>query len=219
MKQNIEPAEGKLGVLIVGVGGAVATTLMAGVIAARKGKAVPVGSTTQLARIRMQDGEEHPIKELVPIARLEDIVFGGWDIFEEDAYQAAVYAEVLKAKDLENVREELQAIHPMKAAFDHNFARRLNGTHLKEAKTRWEMVEQLREDIRRFKAGSGVARLVVLWAASTEIYLPMDDVHMHLDTLEAAMRANDVDHIAPSMCYAYAALSEGVPFIMGAPNL
>ena len=126
MKKNIEPAQGKLGILIVGVGGAVSTTLISGVLSVRKGLSQPVGSITQMATIKMQNGKEMPIKDIVPIADLKDIVFGGWDIFPENAYQAAVYAEVLKAKDLEPIRTELESITPMKAAFDHNYAKRLN---------------------------------------------------------------------------------------------
>ncbi len=218
-KEQIRPATGRLGVLIVGVGGAVATTLMTGVLAARKGKAKPIGSITQMATIKMQDGKEHLIREVVSIAPLDSIVFGGWDIFPDNAYQAALYAEVLKEKDLELVRDELEAIRPMTAAFDHHFARRLNGTHIKDAATRWDMVGQLRDDIRRFKEDNHCDRIVVLWAASTEIYVPLSDEHRSLAALEKAMHENNTEVISPSMCYAYAALSEGFPFVMGAPNL
>ena len=219
MKENIQSATGRLGVLVVGVGGAVATTLITGTLAARKGMAKPIGSIAQLATMRMQDGKEHLIKEVVPIADLNDIVFGGWDIFPDNAYEAAMYAEVLKEKDLNLVKDELQAIRPMTAAFDHNFAKRLNGTHIKQAATRWDMVEQLREDIRQFKAANGCARIVVLWAASTEIFIPMAEEHRSLAALEQAMKENKTEVISPSMCYAYAAIAEGAPFIMGAPNL
>ena len=146
----IKPATGRLGVLVVGVGGAVATTMITGVLAARKGLAKPIGSISQMARMKTQDGVERAIKDIVPIADLNDIVFGGWDIFPENAYEAALYAEVLKEKDINPVKDELEAISPMPAAFDHNWAKRLNGTHIKQAATRWDMVEQLREDIRRF---------------------------------------------------------------------
>ena len=219
MKQEIKPATGRLGVLVVGVGGAVATTMIVGTLASRKGLAKPIGSITQLATMRMENNEEKLIKDVVPLTNLEDIVFGGWDIFPDNAYEAAMYAEVLKEKDLNGVKEELEAIKPMPAAFDHNWAKRLNGTHIKKAATRWEMVEQLRQDIRDFKKRTGVDRVVVLWAASTEVYVPVDkEVHYTLDQLEKAMKADDRARIAPSMCYAYAALSEGCPFIMGAPN-
>ena len=158
MKENIKPATGRLGVLVVGVGGAVATTMITGTLAARKGLAKAIGSITQMAAMRMQDGKEKLIKDIVPLADLNDIIFGGWDIFPDNAYEAAMYAEVLKEKDLNLVKDELQAIKPMPAAFDHNFAKRLNGTHIKKAATRWEMTEQLREDIRNFKAANNWER-------------------------------------------------------------
>lgn len=219
MKKNIEPAEGKLGVLIVGVGGAVSTTLISGVLSVRKGYSQPVGSITQMATIKMQNGQETPIKEIVPIADLNDLVFGGWDIFPENAYQAALYAEVLKEKDINRIREELEAITPMKATFDPNYAKRLNGTFIKDTNSRWDMVEQLRTDIRHFKEEKHCSRIVVLWAASTEIFIPQSAEHQSLQALEKAMKENNTAVISPSMCYAYAAISEGCPFIMGAPNL
>lgn len=219
MKKNIEPAQGKLGILIVGVGGAVSTTLISGVLSVRKRLSQPVGSITQMATIKMQNGKEMPIKDIVPIADLKDIVFGGWDIFPENAYQAAVYAEVLKAKDLEPIRTELESITPMKAAFDHNYAKRLNGTFIKDTQTRWDMVEQLRADIRKFKEQNQCDRIVVLWAASTEIFIAPSAEHQSLQALEKAMKENNTAVIPPSMCYAYAAIAEGCPFIMGAPNL
>ena len=219
MKENVNPATGHLGVLVVGVGGAVATTMITGVLAARKGLAKPIGSITQMATMKTQDGKEHLIKDIVPLADLSDVVFGGWDIFPDNAYEAALYAEVLKEKDLNLVKDELQAIQPMTAAFDHNFAKRLNGTHVKNAATRWDMVEQLREDIRQFKAANHCDRVVVLWAASTEIFVPLSDEHMSLEALEKAMKENNTEVVSPSMCYAYAAIAEGAPFVMGAPNL
>lgn len=219
MKINITEASGKLGVLIVGMGGAVSTTLITGVLSVRKGLAKPIGSITQMASIQMQDGKEHLIKDIVPIADLKDVIFGGWDIFEDNAYDAAMYAEVLKEKDLNKVKDELIEIKPMPAVFDHNFAKRLNGTYIKKADTRWNLVELLRQDIRKFKEENGCDRLVVLWAASTEIYIPLAEEHKTLESLEKAMKDNRTDIIAPSMCYAYAALSEGAPFVMGAPNL
>ena len=150
---------------------------------------------------------------------LDDIEFAAWDVFPENAYESAIKAEVLKEKDINPVKDELLKIKPMKAAFDVNYAKRLDGDNVKQCKDRWDMMEQVREDIRNFKKETGVSRVVVLWAASTEIYVAPDkNVHYTLDQLEAAMKANDVDHIAPSMCYAYAALKEDCPFIMGAPN-
>ena len=220
-QNNVQPADGKLGILIVG-NGAVATTFMTGVFMSRKGLSKPIGAMTQYDKIRVGRGaDKRYLKygDIVPLASLDDLVFGCWDVYPQNAYQAAIYAEVLREKDIEPVREELEQIVPMPAAFDHNYAKRLNGDNIKPCRTRWEMVEALREDIRRFKAEKGCARIVVLWAASTEIYVPVDEsVHYHLADLEAAMRADDRQRIAPSMCYAYAALSEGAPFIMGAPN-
>ena len=222
MKVEVKPASGKLGVLVVGVGGAVSTTFLVGTLAVRKGLATPIGSITQLATMRLGKRNENnfpKIKDIVPLATLDDIVFGGWDIFPEDVYAAAKHAEVLTDKDLEGVKDELVAIKPMKAAFDQNFVKRLNGTHVKEAATRWELMEQVREDIRNFKAQNNCDRVVVIWAASTEIYLPLADEHQTLEGFRKAMKENNVEQIAPSMCYAYAAIAEGAPFIMGAPNL
>ena len=222
MKVEVKPTNGKLGVLVVGVGGAVSTTFIVGTLAVRKGLATPIGSITQLATMRLGKRNENnfpKIKDIVPLATLDDIVFGGWDIFPEDVYAAAKHAEVLTDKDLEGVKDELVAIKPMKAAFDQNFVKRLNGTHVKEADTRWELMEQVREDIRNYKAQNNCDRVVVIWAASTEIYLPLADEHQTLEGFRKAMKENNVEQIAPSMCYAYAAIAEGAPFIMGAPNL
>ncbi len=231
--ENITPANGKLGIMIVG-NGAVATTFMCGVLLVRKGLGKPIGSMTQYDKIRVGKGDDKKYlkyRDLVPMARLDDIVFGCWDVYPQNAYQAAVYAQVLKKEDIDQVRDELEQIVPMPAAFDRNYVKRLDGTNVKGLPltpcegqglgmpTRWEMMEMLREDIRRFKQEKGCDRVVVLWAASTEIYVPVDEkVHYRLEDLEAAMKADDRDHVAPSMCYAYAALLEGCPFIMGAPN-
>jgi len=218
---NVQKAEGKLGILVVGLG-AVTSTFITGVLMVRKGLAKPVGSLVEYDKIRVGTGCDKKylsFREIVPIAELQDIVFGAWDVYPVDAYRSAMYAEVLKEKDIEPVKDELSNIVPMKAAFDKNFAKRLDGDNVMEGKTRWEMVEQLREDIRTFKQKNGCARIVVAWAASTEIYVPYNEsVHGSLSALEAAMKADDKERIAPSMCYAYAALSEGAPFIMGAPN-
>ncbi len=219
--ESVKPASGKLGILIVG-NGAVATTLMTGVMMVRKGLAKPIGSMTQYDRVRVGKGDEKRYLhygEIVPLAHLDDIVFGCWDVYPQNSYQSAVYAQVLKKEDIDPVRKELEQIVPMEAAFDKNYAKRLDGTNVKDCKTRWDMVLALREDIKSFKVRTQCSRVVVLWAASTEIYVPVNEnVHYHLSDLEAAMRADDREHIAPSMCYAYAALSEGCPFIMGAPN-
>ena len=216
----VKPATGKLGVMVVGLG-AVTTTFMTGVLMTRKGLAKPVGSMTQYDRMRVGQGADKKYlryNEIVPIADLNDIEFAAWDVYPANAYEASIHAEVLKEKDIEPVRDELEAIKPLKAAFDPNYAARLHGENVKTG-TRWELVEQLREDIRNFKAEKNLDRVVVLWAASTEVYVPVDEnIHYTLKALEAAMKADDREHIAPSMCYAYAALTEGAPFIMGAPN-
>ncbi|MCI5709750.1 MAG: inositol-3-phosphate synthase [Prevotella sp.] len=222
MKQtNVKPADGKLGILVVGCG-AVSTTFMTGVLSVRKGLSKPVGSMTQYDKIRVGRGADKKYlhyADIVPLTKLDDIVFGTWDVYPQNAYQAAMYAEVLKEKDIEPVRDELEKIVPMKAAFDKNYAKRLDGDNVKDCKTRWEMAEALRQDIREFKEKNQCARIVVIWAASTEIYVPVyEPVHGTLEALEKAMKADDREHIAPSMCYAYAALMEGAPFIMGAPN-
>ncbi len=218
---NVVKAEGKLGVLVVGCG-AVATTFMTGVLMARKGLAKPVGSMTQYDKIRIGKGADKKYlkySEIVSMASLDDIVFGSWDVYPANAYESAINAEVLKEKDINPVKDELEKIVPMKAAFDKNYAKRLDGDNVKTCKDRWDMMEQIREDIRSFKAANGCSRIVVLWAASTEVYVPINpDKHYTLAQLEAAMKADDKDNVAPSMCYAYAALSEGAPFIMGAPN-
>ncbi|MBQ9569451.1 MAG: inositol-3-phosphate synthase, partial [Alloprevotella sp.] len=217
----MKPAEGKLGVMCVGLG-AVTTTFITGVMMARKGLAKPVGSMTQYDKIRVGRGEKKQYLhygDIVPLASLDDLVFATWDVYPANAYESALNAEVLRDRDIEPVADELKQIVPMKAAFDKNYASRLEGDNVKDCRTRWEMVEALRDDIRRFRQESGVSRIVVIWAASTEVYVPVNkDVHYRLADLEAAMKADDRENVAPSMCYAYAALAEGAPFIMGAPN-
>ena len=193
---------------------------------ARRGLTKPIGAMTQYDKVRVGRGDAKKYlkyADIVPLAQLDDIVFGCWDVYPQNAYQAAVYAEVLTRKDIDPVRDELEQIVPMKAAFDKNYARRLDGDNVKMVDgampSRWQMVEMLRDDIRRFRQEKQCDRVVVLWAASTEIYVPVDnDVHYTLEALEAAMKADDRTHVAPSMCYAYAALKEGCPFVMGAPN-
>ncbi len=219
--QNVKPADGKLGIMVVGLG-AVTSTFMTGVLMARKGLAKPVGSMTQMDKIRVGKGADKKYlsySEIVPMAQLKDVVFGAWDVYPANAFQSAMYAQVLQEKDILPVKDELEKIVPMPAAFDKNFAKRLDGDNVKQCKDRWDMVEQLRADIRKFKADNGCSRIVVAWAASTEIYVaPNMEVHDTLAHLEAAMKANDTVNVAPSMCYAYAALAEGAPFVMGAPN-
>ncbi len=219
-KMQVAEAKGKLGVLSVGVG-AVATTFMAGTLIARKGLGVPVGSITQLATMRIGKREENnfpKIKDAVPLADLNDIVFGGWDIFEDNAYEAAVHAEVLTKEDLEKVKDEMQAIKPMKAVFDQDFVKRLNGTWVKTGATKWDLMEQVKQDIENFKKEHGVERVVMIWCGSTEVFTPLSDVHKSLAAFEKGLRENHPD-IAPSNIYAYAAVSMGIPYLNGAPNL
>ena len=217
---TVKPAEGKLGVMVVGLG-AVTTTFITGVLMTRKGLAKPVGSMTQYDIMRVGEGaEKRYLKygDIVPLAQLDDMEFAAWDVYPANAYESALNAEVLTEKDINPVRDELEAIKPLTAAFDHNYAKRLDGDNVKTG-TRRELIDQLRQDIRTFKAEKNLDRVVVLWAASTEVYVPVDEkVHCTLADLDAAIDADDKEHIAPSMCYAYAALMEGAPFIMGAPN-
>ncbi|MFT5222944.1 MAG: myo-inositol-1-phosphate synthase, partial [Glaciecola sp.] len=213
------PADGKLGVLIVGLG-AVTTTLLAGVELARKGMGQPVGALSQLATIRLgkrTDDRSPLIKDFVPIADLNDLVFQCWDPFEDDAYVSAQKAGVLEAKDIEPIGEFLRSVQPVKAAFDRDYVKNLAGTHTKVGNKR-EQIESLRADIREFKESEGCDRLVMLWAASTEKFIETSAIHLSIESLEAAIDAND-PAVAPSMLYAYAAITEGVPFINGAPNL
>jgi myo-inositol-1-phosphate synthase len=217
---NIASPKGRLGVLTPGMG-AVSTTFMAGVELVRRGESAPVGSLTQLGTIRLgkrTEGRTPKINEFVPLAKLDDIVFGGWDVFPDDAYQAASKAGVLEAKDLSKVQKFLKTIKPMKAAFDQHYVKNLSGPNVKRAKNKFELAEQLREDIRNFKKKSKADRLVMVWCGSTEIFLKPEAVHKDLKSFQKGMRAND-PAIAPSMLYAYAAISEGVPFANGAPNL
>jgi myo-inositol-1-phosphate synthase len=217
---SIALPKGKLGVLTPGMG-AVSTTVMAGVDLVRRGQAVPVGSLTQMGTVRLGKRTENrtpKIKEFVPLAGLDDIVFGGWDVFPDDAYQAASKAGVLDAKDLDKAAKFLKTIKPMKAAFDQNYVKNLHGTHIKKGKTKFELAEQIRDDIREFKKKSKADRLVMVWCGSTEVFLKAEDVHKDMQSFEKGMKVNHPS-IAPSMLYAYAAISEGVPFANGAPNL
>jgi len=217
---SIAPPKGKLGVLTPGIG-AVSTTLMAGVELVRQGASLPVGSLTQMGTIRLGKRTEArvpKIKDFVPLANLKDLVFGGWDVYPDDAYQAAAKAGVLDSKDLAKVQKFLKTIRPMKAAFDQNYVKNLKATHVKKGKTKFDLAEQLREDIREFKKKNKLDRLVMVWCASTEVFMKPEAVHQDLQSFEKAMKSND-PAIAPSMLYAYAAISEGVPFANGAPNL
>lgn len=219
---NVRPANGRLGILVVGLSGAVSTTFIIGTLAARRGLAKPIGSITQMSFLKYDKGTEQKealIKDIVPIASLDQLVFGGWDIFPDSVYEGARHAKVLTEKDIELVADEAREIKPMKGCFDHRFVTRLNGTWFMDEASKWEQVAMLREDIRRFKAENNCDRLVMIWAGSTETYLEMGASHASLAAFEAEMKKTESDQIAPSMCYAYAALSEGVPFINGAPAL
>jgi myo-inositol-1-phosphate synthase len=217
---KIAPASGTLGILLVGLG-AVSTTFVAGVEAIRKGTAKPFGSLTQMGTIRLgkrTDNRSPLIKDFVPLANLNDVVFGAWDIFEDSAYDAALHAGVLEKALVEDLREQLESLKPMAAVFSHNYVKRLNGTNIKEGKNKMELAEALMADIAKFKAEKGCERLVIVWAASTEIYLEPSEIHNSIEAFEKAMYDND-ERIAPSMIYAYAAIKSGVPFANGAPNL
>jgi myo-inositol-1-phosphate synthase len=217
---DIAPAEGKLGILLVGLG-AVSTTFVAGVEAIRRGLANPVGSLTQMGTIRLgkrTDDRVPKIKDFVPLATLEDIVFGAWDIFPENAFDAAMNAGVLEKDLLNQVSEQMASLKPMPAVFEQNYVKRLHGENVKTGKHKMELAEQLIEDIANFKSDNGCDRLVMVWAASTEIFLEASDVHGSLEAFEKGLYDND-PAIAPSMIYAYAALRSGVPFANGAPNL
>jgi len=218
---EIRPATGKLGVLLPGFG-AVATTFVAGVEAARRGIALPVGSLTQMATIRLGKRTEDRtplIKDFVPLAGLDDLVFGAWDPIPDDGYQSAVNAGVLhREHHLDPIKDFLSAIKPMPAAFDTAYVKKLNGPNTKKAANKKELAEQIREDIRNFKKDNGCDRVVMVWCGSTEIYIPAGPVHQTLETFEKGMEENHKD-IAPSQLYAYAALMEGVPYANGAPNL
>ena len=222
-KQNgseIQSPKGKLGVMIPGMG-AVATTFVAGVEAVRKGIAKPIGSLTQMGTVRLgkrTDARSPKIKEFVPLAGLDDLVFTGWDIFEDDMYSAAKNAGVLDRELLDQVRPLLGSIKPRKAVFDHNYVKKIDGPNIKKGKNKMDLAEQVRADIRDFKKTSGAARLITIWCGSTESYIEPTAAHQSLKTFEKALIQND-ENIAPSMVYAYASLIEGVPFANGAPNL
>jgi myo-inositol-1-phosphate synthase len=220
-KEGIKKAEGKLGILIPGIGGAVSTTFLAGVEAVRRGLALPIGSLTQMGTIRLGKRYEYripSIREFVPLASLDDLVFGGWDIFSDNCYEAALQARVLKTEDLEPTRPFLEKLQPWPAVFNQAFVRSLNGSHVKAEPSHLELVEGVRADIDTFRKKNGVSRCVMIWCASTEAYLKPTDVHSSLSKFEEGLEKNDPS-ISPSMLYAYAALTSGIPYINGAPNL
>ena len=217
---SIAPAKGRLGILLPGLG-AVSTTFIAGVESVRRGLSQPIGSLTQMATIRLgrrTDNRTPLLRELVPLAGLDDLVFGAWDPIPDDALTAARTAGVLDERDIEPVAGFLSGISPMPAAFDSQYVSRIKGTNVKRARTKRDLAEQLRQDIRDFRAQNGCDRLVIVWCASTEIFIKSGPQHATIDQFEKAMERND-DAIAPSMLYAYAAIMEGVPFANGAPNL
>jgi myo-inositol-1-phosphate synthase len=217
---DIVPAEGKLGVLLVGLG-AVSTTFVAGVEAIKRDISKPIGSLTQMGTIRLgkrTDNNVPMIKDFAGLANLEDIVFGAWDIFEENAFDAAMNAGVLEKDLLNQVSEQLASLKPMKAVFDNRYVKRLDGKNVKTGKNKMDLAEQLMQDIVDFKQENNCDRLVMVWAASTEIYLETGEIHESVEALEKAMYDND-ENIAPSMIYAYAAIKSGIPFANGAPNL
>ena len=217
---EIAPAQGKLGVLLVGLG-AVSTTFIAGVLAIRRGLAAPIGSLTQMGTIRLgkrTEGRSPRIGDFVPLASLDDLVFGAWDIFEENCYEAACTAGVLEPTALEQIRPELEAIRPWPAVFDQRYVKRLEGRNVKQAANKRELAEQVRADIHRFKESHHLARLVMIWCGSTEVFMTESAVHASLPLFEQALQNSD-PLIPSSMIYAYAALKEGIPFGNAAPNL
>ena len=217
---TIAPANGKLGILIPGIG-AVSTTFMAGVEAVKQGIAQPVGSLTQLGTVRLgkrTDNNTPKIKDFVPLAPLDSLVFGGWDIFEDTAYEAAAHAKVLDPHHLAAVKDPLSAVKPMKAVFDQNYVRRINGPHVKTEGTHMDKAEALMDDISGFKERSGADRCVMIWCGSTEVFHKPASVHQTLKDFECGLKKNDPE-ISPSQIYAYAALKSGVPYANGAPNL
>ncbi len=217
---NIVPPSGKLGIVLPGMG-AVSSTFIAGVEAVKKGFAKPIGSLTQMGTIRLGKRTENrvpPIKEFVPLASLDDLVFGGWDIFSDNIYQAGLKAGVLERSLLDQVRPALEKIRPWTAAFDKSYVRRLDGSHVKKAKNKMELAEQIQDDIRIFQKRNKLTRTVMVWCASTEIFLKSKPVHQTISKFEQGLIKND-PAIAPSMIYAYAAIKSGIAYANGAPNL
>jgi len=217
-KEKIAPATGKLGVMVVGLG-AVATTMIAGVEAVRQGLAKPIGSLTQMGTIRLgkrTDNNTPLVKDFVPLANLNDLVFTGWDIFEDNVYESAAHAEVLDKETLAKLKPYLETIKPLPAVFDQHYVKRLHGTHVKKGKNKLDLAQQVMADIQNFK--KTVDRVVMIWCGSTEIFLEPSAVHESIEAFEKGLESNDPG-IAPSQIYAYAALKEGVPFANGAPNL
>ena len=217
---NVKPATGRLGILTPGMG-AVSTTFMAGVLSAKKGFTKPIGSLTEMGYIRLgkrTEKRQSLIREFLPFARLEDIVFGGWDIYSDNAFEAASKAKVLEKDHLEPIKDELSKIRPMSAVFDPAFVKNISGPNVKKGKNKFDLAEQLRQDIRDFKKNNNCERIVMVWCGSTEAHLLPGAEHQTIEAFEAALKANS-PNIAPSMIYTYAAIMEGVPYANGAPNL
>lgn len=217
---EIETAEGKLGVLLVGLG-AVSTTFVAGVEAIKKGLGAPIGSLTQMGTVRLgkrTDKRIPKIIDFVPLASIHDLVFAAWDLFPDDAYTAAIKGSVLESNLIEQLKEELEGIVPMEAVFDKQYVKRLDGSHVKKGKNKFDLAEQLIGEIQQFQENNSVDRMVMIWCGSTEIFIQASEVHQSLDKFEEGLRGNDKD-IPSSMIYAYAALKLGIPFANGAPNL
>src|SRR6185295_2115738 len=217
---DIAPAQGKLGVLLVGMG-AVSTTTIAGVLAIRKGIAKPIGSLTQMGTVRLgkrTEGRSPKISDIIPLSSLDDLVFGGWDIFEDDCYAAARTAGVIETSLLDQVRPELEQIRPWPAVFDQRYVKRLDGPNVKKGANKKDLAEQVIADIRKFKADHKLDRLVMVWCGSTEVFMTESPAHQTIETFERALETNDPD-IPSSMVYAYAAISEGIPYANAAPNL
>ncbi|MGH7831381.1 MAG: inositol-3-phosphate synthase, partial [Candidatus Binatia bacterium] len=215
----IEPAEGKLGILLVGLG-AVSTTFIAGVELIKRGMAKPIGSLTQMGRIRLGKRTEKKtplVKDFAPLSRLDDLVFGAWDIFPDNAYEAAIKAGVLQKDQLDQIKDVLTQLKPWSGAFDQNYVKKLEGTHVKKGSRR-QWADQIIQDIESFKKQSGVKRLVVIWCGSTEVFFTPGPAHQSLRAFEEALDRDDKS-LAPSMIYAYAALKSGIPYANGAPNL
>ncbi len=219
-KFKIAAPTGKLGVLLIGLG-AVSTTFIAGVEAIKKGSGEAIGSLTQMGTVRLGKRTEKrvpKIADFIPLAGLNDLVFGAWDIFEDDAFAAATNSGVLESSLLQEVKTELEAIRPMKAVFDPRYVKRLHGTHLKEGKTKWDLAQQLVDEIQQFQKEKNLDRMVMIWCGSTEVFIERQEVHQSVEKLEAGLKSND-ENIPSSMIYAYAALQLGIPFANGAPNL
>jgi myo-inositol-1-phosphate synthase len=218
--KKIDKPDGKLGIMLVGLG-AVSTTTIAGVIAIRRGLAKPIGSLTQMGTIRLgkrTEAKSPHIKDFVPLASLNDVVFGGWDIFDENCYEAAKTAGVLERDLLDQIRPELEAIRPWPSVFDRKYVKRLDGPNVKKGKSKKDLAEQVRADIQTFKKDHQLNRMVLVWCGSTEVYMTESPAHQSIEAFEKALAAND-DTIPSSMIYAYAAIKEGIPYANAAPNL